>query len=59
MKRIPSTDTLNVKRNIRYGCETWSLKLREEHRLRVSEQGAEQNIWAQEGRNDVRLEKIA
>jgi hypothetical protein len=27
-----------------YGCETWSLILREEHRLRV--QGVEENIWA-------------
>ena len=25
-----------------YGCETWSLTLREEHRLRVFEK----NIWA-------------
>jgi hypothetical protein len=29
-----------------YGCETWSLMLREEHRLRVFEkQGSEKNIW--------------
>jgi hypothetical protein len=28
-----------------YGCETWSLTLREEHRLRV----AEENIWTEEG----------
>jgi hypothetical protein len=28
-----------------YGCETWSLILREEFRL----QGAEENIWAEEG----------
>jgi hypothetical protein len=28
-----------------FGCETWSLALREEHRLRVFfEQGAEENI---------------
>jgi hypothetical protein len=27
-----------------YGCETWSLTLREEHRLRVFE-----NIWTEEG----------
>jgi hypothetical protein len=26
------------------GCETWSLILEEEHRLRVLE-GAEENIW--------------
>jgi len=28
-----------------YGCETWSLTLREEHRLRVSENSVEENIW--------------
>jgi hypothetical protein len=27
-----------------YGCETWSLKLREEHRLRVSENRALRRI---------------
>jgi hypothetical protein len=27
-----------------YGCETWSLTLREEHRLRVFEE----NIWTEE-----------
>jgi hypothetical protein len=27
------------------GCETWSLTLREEHRLRAFENGAEENIW--------------
>jgi hypothetical protein len=28
-----------------YGYETWSLMLREEHRLRVSEE----NVWTKEG----------
>jgi hypothetical protein len=28
-----------------YGCETWCLTLREEHKLNVSEQVAEENIW--------------
>jgi hypothetical protein len=28
-----------------YGCETWSLTLMEEHRLRVFENRAEENIW--------------
>jgi hypothetical protein len=28
-----------------YGCETWSLTLREEHRLRVSENSVEEDIW--------------
>jgi hypothetical protein len=32
-----------------YGCETWSLTLREEHRLRVFEQG-----WLQSIRRSVR-----
>jgi hypothetical protein len=32
-----------------YGCETWSLTLREEHRLRVYENSAEENIWTEEG----------
>jgi hypothetical protein len=32
-----------------YGCETWSLTLREKHRLRVFENrvlSVEENIWA-------------
>jgi hypothetical protein len=28
-----------------YGCETWSLTLGEEHRLRVSENSVEEDIW--------------
>jgi hypothetical protein len=31
--------------DVLYGCETWSLTMREEHRLGVLE-GAEENIWA-------------
>jgi hypothetical protein len=32
-----------------YGFETWSVTLREEHRLRVFEnKGAEENIWTEE-----------
>jgi hypothetical protein len=27
-------------------CKTWSLTLREEHRMRVFEDGAQENIWA-------------
>jgi hypothetical protein len=44
-----------------YGCETWSLTLREEHKLRVfdGEQGAEEDIWTEEGCGDGRMEKIA
>ena len=29
-----------------FGCETWSLKLREEHRLRDFENRVLENIWA-------------
>jgi hypothetical protein len=33
-----------------YGCETWSLTLTEEHRLRVLENRvAEKDIWTEEG----------
>jgi hypothetical protein len=35
-----------------YGCKTWSLTLREEHRLKVF---AEENIWTEEGRSDRRF----
>jgi hypothetical protein len=28
-----------------YGCETWSVTLREEHRFKVFGNGAEGNIW--------------
>jgi len=31
-----------------YGCETWSLTLREEHRLRVSANSGKENIWIYE-----------
>jgi hypothetical protein len=41
-----------------YGCETWSLTLREEHRLRgFSEQSVEDILTLKEGRRIV--EKIA
>jgi hypothetical protein len=39
-----------------YGCETWSLTLREEHRLEgVWEQGVEENIWTEERWSDGKL----
>jgi hypothetical protein len=42
--KIYRTITLSV---VLYGCETWSLTLREERRLRVFEDRVlEQNIWA-------------
>jgi hypothetical protein len=41
-----------------YGCESWSLTLREECRLSVFwEQGAEEYIWAQEGWSNRGVEK--
>jgi hypothetical protein len=42
-----------------YGFETWSLTLRVEHRLRVFENWAEENIWTKEGWSDGRVEKTA
>jgi hypothetical protein len=43
---------LKIKRNktiilpvVLYGCETWSLTLREEHRLRIFESSVEEDIW--------------
>jgi hypothetical protein len=44
--RIYKTIILPV---VLYGCETWSLTLREEHRQSIWEQGAEENIWTKEG----------
>jgi hypothetical protein len=45
--RIYKTIILPV---VLYGCETRSLTLREEHRLRMFvEQGAEEDIWTEEG----------
>jgi hypothetical protein len=41
-----------------YGCETWSLILREEHRLRVHENRVLRRIFAPK-RDEVRLEKTA
>ena len=52
-----STDLVLVKLKIKiyrtiilpvvlYGCETWSLTLREERRLRVFENRVEESIWA-------------
>jgi hypothetical protein len=47
MVRICKTIILPV---VLYGCETWSLTVREKH-------GVEENIWAKEGWNDRRIEK--
>jgi hypothetical protein len=43
---------------IPYGCETWSLTLREEHRLRVFQNGAEE-FGPKKRRSDRSLEKTA
>jgi hypothetical protein len=42
-----------------YGCETWSLTLKEEHRLRVLENRVlrRKDIWAKEGRGNRGVEK--
>jgi hypothetical protein len=32
-----------------YGCQNWYRTLREEHRLRGFENGAEEDIWTEEG----------
>jgi hypothetical protein len=40
-----------------YGCETWSLTLREEHRLRVFENRVLRRIFGP--KRDRRLEKAA
>jgi hypothetical protein len=45
--RLYTTKILPV---VLYGCETWYLTLREEHKLRVFENGAEENIWTEENR---------
>jgi hypothetical protein len=43
---------------ILYGCETWSLTLREEHRLRMCEYRVlKKNIWTYEGGSGRRLKK--
>jgi hypothetical protein len=43
-----------------YGCETWSLTVREEHKLRVFEnKGVEENTWTKEGWSNGRVEKAA
>jgi hypothetical protein len=58
--------TLNIKiyrtiilHVVLYECETWSLTLREEHRLRVFEDSVEGNIWAQGGQGNRGLEKTS
>jgi hypothetical protein len=42
-----------------YGRETWSLTLREVHRLKVFENRALRRIFATEDRNERRLEESA
>jgi hypothetical protein len=46
---IPHTsDTPKILPVVLYGCETSSLTLKEEHRLRVFENRVEENIWTEE-----------
>jgi hypothetical protein len=52
--RIYKTIILPV---VLYGCETWSLTLREEHRLRVFESRVLKRIFG--SKRDGRLEKTA
>jgi hypothetical protein len=54
--RIYKTIILPV---VLYGYETWSLTVREEHKLRVFENGVEENIWTKEGWSDGRVEEAA
>jgi hypothetical protein len=55
--RIYKTIILPV---VLYGCETWSLTVREEHKLRVFENRVwGKSIWAKEGWSDGRVEKTA
>jgi hypothetical protein len=41
-----------------YGCETWSLTLREEHRLRVSKNGVLRRIFGPKREEDVSWRKL-
>ena len=40
-----------------YGCETWSITLREERRLRVFENMVLRKIFGPKGRGNRRMEK--
>jgi hypothetical protein len=40
-----------------YGCGTWSLTVREEHKLRLFENRALRNIWTKGGWSDGWMEK--
>jgi hypothetical protein len=42
-----------------YGCETWSLALREEHRLRVFENRVVRKIFGPKRDENGRMEKVA
>jgi hypothetical protein len=54
--RISKTIILPV---VLYGCETWSLTVREEHKLREFENRVlrRENIWTKEGWSAGRVEK--
>jgi hypothetical protein len=42
-----------------YGCETWSLTLKEEHRMAVFENRVLWKVFGSDGGSNRRLEKIA
>jgi hypothetical protein len=42
-----------------YGCETGFLMLRDEYRLRMFENGGEEDIWTEDGSIYRRVEKTA
>jgi hypothetical protein len=45
MKKLIKINKTVILPVVLYGCETWSLTLREEHRLRVFENSVEEDIW--------------
>jgi hypothetical protein len=55
---ISTTSTI-ILPVVLYGSESWSLTLREEHRLRVFENRVLRRIFGQKRDEDRRLEKIA
>jgi hypothetical protein len=57
IRQLYKTIILSV---VLYECETWSLTLREEHRVEcVLKHGANEDIWTEEKLGDRRVEKTA
>jgi hypothetical protein len=42
-----------------YRCENWALTLREEYRIRLVDNGAEEGAWAWKGGSNRRLNNIS